>query len=112
MRYYSNSATSVTTVRKTGHYCSTRVASFLAKRFAYLFENEQYTSMIALYLAGDQQGWEMCVTHLTPAEYSIVDSFGCWWACEDIAGEVPVFEKAFVACNLNAGRTLVISGRM
>lgn len=110
MKYFSNSATRITTVRKQGHYPSGRVATFLAKRFASLLEREEYTDQIAAMLRGNQEGWAFCTKRLTPAEYEILFNFGVWWAIEP--GSTLIEDrKAFVAVDLNHGRVLVVADR-
>lgn len=134
MRYYSNSSAVVTTVRKIGHYPSTRTSNFLAKRFVFLFEMEEVSTRkeaaIAGMLRGDRSGWEQCCTSLTPSEFQILFDFGAWWAMEQAGEPVQIAElgdtlesdvntheasrntdRAFIAVNLNRGRLLTILSR-
>lgn len=112
MKYYSTSAAVVTTVRKDGHYPSSRTAAFLAKRIAFVLDREQVQDHIASCLCGSSAGMAWCRTSLPPSEFLILWNLMDWWA-KDSSGEVRASDdaRAFFCVDLNTGRSLMILDR-
>lgn len=112
MKFYSTSAAVMTTVRKCGHYPSSRTAAFLAKRIAYVLDRESMSTQIASCLKGNTVGMNRCRAALTPAEFQVIWDLLEWWAKDNVSDSlIRQDDRAFFCVDLNTGRTLMILDR-
>jgi hypothetical protein len=126
MKYYSNTSMSVTTVRTQGFYPSCAVAAKLATKVAWVIQEEKNEDMVKAIASSYSHGFyphhfsdavppkedlafygiRTRIRLLTPAEQDIVMGVLNWWTMdEDTPGSDA---KAYVAVNLNNGRSLCL----
>lgn len=112
MRYYSTYCAAMSVVRKEDYYMSVQTARRIVKKLAFVLELTPIQSERVVVQLTRGQDLEFYASiddrceGFTPAELSIVRNLLCWYSFEYTgSGENP----AFVVCNLNEGRSLVIS---
>ena len=112
MRYYSTYCAAMSVVRKEDYYMSTQTARRIVKKLAYVLELTPILSERVVVQLTRGQDCEFSAPidsrceGFTPAQLEVVRNLSCWFSYEYTgSGENP----AFVVCNLNEGRSLVIS---
>ena len=112
MRYYSTYCAAMSVVRKEDYYMSVQTARRVTKKLGYVLEltpSQMEKVVVQLTRGQDDMFFERIDDRcegFTPAELGVIRNLMSWYAYEyNGTGENP----AFVACNLNAGRSLVIS---
>lgn len=134
MKYFTSNAVTITTLRKAGYYPSQTVASRLATKIAWVIEAEKSAAMVQA-ISGclhsgfpvdegdchnscgnfpqetidEFNGCRRPVLDLTPSEQTIIKDLIAWWSATEVDAEYA--QKAFLAINLNAGRTLCVADR-
>lgn len=105
MIYYSTYAGRMFVVRKDSYYMSKITASRVAKKLAFVMEfSPSQQSYCELILTDGLTDARMAA--FTGAEVDVLYRLVCWYSYEyQGLNDVPVF----LVCNLNAGRSLVIS---
>lgn len=105
MRYFSTTSASYFTVRAVGFYPSLRVATTLASRVSWVLDlSIEQSELVALYLNGNTMPEQMW-NSFTPSEQKVCKDLMDWWT---VSSDEDFKKKAFVAINLNEGKSAVI----